>query len=222
MMLSEIGRGLRGTRRIVALGVSALAVVIDFWLVWLNRYPESIEGRWAIALAALLAHLWLARGDLPTVGLASPAGGWLRWARIAAYLGLIVAACLATAAVIWKIMGHTLPSSPIAPEDIGPAFFRMCVFSPMLEELVYRAVLCMGTAAALGTGWAIVVSGLSFAFLHVVYGSPSPENLLGGFLLAWAYLRSGSLFVPLALHAAGNLLIMLWQIGLWYSLVNPA
>ncbi len=221
MVPSDIGRGLHGGPRHAALVVSGLAVAVDLWLVWLNRFPESIDGRWAVALTAFVTQFYLARGDLPTVGLASPAGGWHRWARIAAYFGVAVAACLTTTAVLWKAMGYSLPLYAIAPAEIGHAFFRMCVFSPLLEETLYRAVLCLGVAAVLGAGSAVAISGLLFGILHVLYGVPSPENLLGGFLLAWAYLRSGSLFVPLALHAVGNLIILLGQIGAWYSLNNP-
>ena len=75
-MRTQIGRGLCGARLHVAAGVGLLAVAADLWLVWLNRYPVSLEGRWAVALAAFVTHLHLTRGDLAAVGLASPAGGW--------------------------------------------------------------------------------------------------------------------------------------------------
>jgi len=38
----------------------------------------------------------------------------------------------------------------------------------------------------------------------ILYGNPSPENLLGGFILCWAFLKSQTLVVPLLLHAGGN------------------
>jgi uncharacterized protein len=65
---------------------------------------------------------------------------------------------------------------------------------------------------------AIAASGAVFALLHVAYGNPSPENLLGGFFLAWAYLRSGSVWLPVLLHSAGNLLCLAAQLGTWYWL----
>ncbi len=208
---------MRGNGRYAALGVSSLAVALDLWLVWLNRYPESLDGRWAVALTAIVSQLCLARGDLQTLGLASPAGGWLRWAKIAAYLGVGAAACLTAGALLWKAMGNPLPTHTVAPAQIWSAFFRMCVFAPMLEEAIYRAVLCTGMAATLGAHWSIAISGFSFGLLHIVYGVPSPENLLGGFVLAWVYLRSSSIFVPLVFHAVGNLIVLLAQVGAWYS-----
>jgi len=72
-----IGRSLHGRRARVAAALGASAVVVDLGVVWLDRYPESIDGRWAVALTALVAHTWLSGGDLPRpwgCG-ARPAGG---------------------------------------------------------------------------------------------------------------------------------------------------
>jgi membrane protease YdiL (CAAX protease family) len=48
-----------------------------------------------------------------------------------------------------------------------------------------------------------------FALLHHRYGNLSPENALAGLLLGWAYLRSGSLALPILLHSVGNALVFL-------------
>jgi uncharacterized protein len=57
-----------------------------------------------------------------------------------------------------------------------------------------------------------------FGALHVVRGIPSPENLFGGMILAWAYLRSGSVLIPVLLHSLGNLCVLALQVGAWYWL----
>ena len=62
------------------------------------------------------------------------------------------------------------------------------------------------------------MSGTIFAGLHVLYGSPSPENLLGGFILSWAFLKSGTLIVPIALHSLGNLCAFVDQVAYFYYL----
>src|SRR5439155_10185900 len=98
------------------------------------------------------------------------------------------------------------------------SFLRMCVFAPVLEEAVYRLALCVPLAVWLGPWRAIVVSGLAFAGLHVAYGNPSPENLVGGLFLAWAYLKSESIVVPVVLHSLGNLCVLILQVGAWYWL----
>jgi len=71
--------------------------------------------------------------------------------------------------------------------------------------------------ALLGPRGTIVASGLLFGALHVLYGNPGPDNLLAGFLLAWTYLRSGSILVPFALHALGNLGVLASWVALWYT-----
>ena len=60
--------------------------------------------------------------------------------------------------------------------------------------------------------------GLAFGGLLAVYGQPSPENLVGGFVLAWAYLKSGTIYVPVLVHGLGNLCVLAGQVGAWYWL----
>jgi membrane protease YdiL (CAAX protease family) len=98
----------------------------------------------------------------------------------------------------------------------------MCVVAPVLEEVLYRLALCVPLAVWLGPWTAIVVSGLAFAGLHVAAGNPSPENLVGGLFLAWAYLKSESIFVPVLLHSLGNLCALAGQVGTWYWLGSAA
>lgn len=218
-MQTEIGRNLRASRERIAAGIGLVAVAIDLWGVWLNRYPESIDSRWAIALIVLSSHTWFVGGDLPSVGLCAPSGGWRPWIRLAALLGVIAIGCAGALAGLWVASGWRLPVYSVAPTEVVPAFLRMCVFAPLLEETIYRLALCVPLVPAVGPLGAIVISGTSFGFLHVVYGNPSPENLLGGFILAWAYLRSGSICVPVLLHAAGNLLVLIGQICVWHWMV---
>lgn len=215
-MRTDIGRNLHGSQTQRAAAIGLLAVALDLWLVWLNRYPESLDGRWAVALVALAALLGLANGDLPSFGLNAPTGGWRMWIRFTLVLGILACVCIAAAAGVWLAIGGELPLVTTAPSEIVPAFVRMCLLAPVLEEAIYRVVLCAPLAVAIGPWRTVAVSGITFGFLHVIYGNPSPENLLGGFFLAWAYLRSGSLYVPLLLHAVGNLLALCGQVGLRY------
>jgi membrane protease YdiL (CAAX protease family) len=55
-----------------------------------------------------------------------------------------------------------------------------------------------------------------FAGLHVVTGVASPDNLIAGYILAWAYLKSGSLFIPVTLHALGNLSVLIAEVAAWH------
>jgi uncharacterized protein len=79
-------------------------------------------------------------------------------------------------------------------------------------------VLCLPAVVLLRPGGAVAASGLLFGALHFAYGNPSPENLAGGFFLAWAYLKSGTILVPLLLHSLGNLCAVAGQVAGWYWL----
>jgi uncharacterized protein len=91
----------------------------------------------------------------------------------------------------------------------------MVVLAPLKEEAIYRLGVCVPLTPWLGPRAAIAVSGLVFAGLHFAYGNPSPENLVGGFFLAWAYLKSETILVPVLLHGLGNLCVLASQIGYW-------
>jgi membrane protease YdiL (CAAX protease family) len=87
-----------------------------------------------------------------------------------------------------------------------------------VEEGVYRLLLCAPLVAVLRPGGAVAASGVVFAALHFRYGNPSPDNFIGGYLFAWAYLKSGTIAVPLALHAAANLAATAINLAGWWLL----
>lgn len=106
----------------------------------------------------------------------------------------------------------------LAPEQRAWMFGWMCIRAPLLEELVFRSLLALAVQPTLGDRGTIIVGGLLFAVMHIIGGNPSPENQIGGFLLMWAFLRSGTILVPLAWHSAGNLCVYVGQIANWYVL----
>jgi membrane protease YdiL (CAAX protease family) len=200
-----------------ASAVGVLVVTADLALAWWGRYPEAIEGTGVLAVIAVVAQVRLTDGDLASVGLhLIPTQGWRWWVRISLWIGLAVAACIAVGLGLWALSGREVHVYATPPSDIGQSLLRMCVIAPVLEEVVYRLALCVPLAVCLGPWRAILVSGLAFAGLHVVRGNPSPENLVGGLFLAWAYLKSESIAVPVLLHSLGNLCALAAQVGTWY------
>jgi uncharacterized protein len=218
---TAIGRNLNASRGRWA-GAAAVGVVVvaaDVALVQWGPYPESVAARGVLAVVGLVAHLWLTDGDLASVGLRLiPAQGWRWWVKVSLGIGLAVAACVGVGLGLWVLAGQTVPIYATAPDHIGRAFLRMCVNAPVLEECIYRLALCVPLATRPGPRGAIAASGLAFAALHVAAGVPSPENLVGGLFLAWAYLRSETIVVPVLLHALGNLCALAGQVGMWYWL----
>jgi membrane protease YdiL (CAAX protease family) len=197
--------------------VAGAVVTMDFALAWSGEYLLWVEGRGTVAALALAAHVRLANGDLAGVGLRlRPVQGWGYWVRAAILIGLAVLACVAGGLGAWVLAGRELPVYSTAPAEAGSAFLRMCLFAPVQEETIYRLALCVPLAVRPGPCAAIAASGLLFGGMHWAAGTPSPENLVGGFLLAWAYLKSGSIAVPVLLHGLGNLFALGAQVGMWY------
>lgn len=75
--------------------------------------------------------------------------------------------------------------------------------APVLEECIFRGIALPLLARHLGTGPAVLVSSLVFAAIHFHLPSFAPLCVMAvGFSLA--YLYSGSLWVPITMHALFN------------------
>jgi len=81
------------------------------------------------------------------------------------------------------------------------------------EETLFRGFLFNGLKEAWDTTGALFVSAIIFASVHIlanvatgtVWTKLIPMVALVGVLLAWAYLRTGNLWLPVGLHFAWNL-----------------
>ena len=62
----------------------------------------------------------------------------------------------------------------------------------------------------------IVASGMIFGALHGLYANPAPDILIAGYFLGWAYLKSGTISVPVVLHSRGNLCVVVTHFGTLY------
>jgi uncharacterized protein len=104
----------------------------------------------------------------------------------------------------------------IRPSDLRIMFVQMCVLSPIFEEATYQFGLCTGLVTVLRPWGTIVVTGMIFGALHILYGNPGPDNLIAGYFLAWAYLKSGTIVVPVVLHSFGKLCALAMHFATWY------
>ena len=212
---SAIGQEFRNSPR-AAVTLAIVTVVLDFVLV---RYSFFGEIRACVAILAFAFAVQLSGGDLKSLGLrASPVQGWSPWILITLKLVCIFTVCIALGFGIWSALGHRLTIPVTAPAQAWSRFIQMCFVAPTLEETLYRIVACGLIAAIIGNKPTIAINGLLFGFLHVLYGNPSPENLIGGFFLAWTYLKSESICIPFLFHSAGNGLVLAGQIAGWYLL----
>lgn len=97
-----------------------------------------------------------------------------------------------------------------------PMIVSSVVFAPVLEEMVFR----VGIFQAFYThrGLAYLLSSLAFGLVHIISGLGSgdwsqllfliPYSLLGA-VFAYLYEKKQSIFVPIMVHAANNLLSMI-------------
>lgn len=193
--------------RMVALTVVVLDVVE-------SRYRLGI-GPTLLALTGLVAVLCLSNGNVTELGLRlAPIQGWRYWCRLAFWFGLSIAVVLAIFAVVWHACGWTIPIYRTQPSLQALVF--MCLMAPVSEEILFRGLLTLAVLPTCGRRGTIALSGIVFAAIHVLASRASPENLIAGFLLAWAFLKSGTILVPIAMHSGGNFLALAAQVAAWY------
>lgn len=187
----------------VALAVGLLLVAQELILVHRASAPVA---RLVPALLGTLVLLVLAGGHGPTLGLARPGRRDLaRWARISGYAAASMAVLGTGGALAMGVSGHD--PFPDASRPDARWFLVACLLAPLLEELVYRLAIVPSLMARFGRVPAILVSGGTFAAGHFVAGTAAPTNVCAGFVLAWCYVASGNLALPILLHAAGNLAV---------------
>ncbi len=211
-VVSAIGHAFR--KRPVAATLLAISIVsIDFAI--LHRFDEA--ARACVALVGFAIAVYLSEDDQKSLGLrASPVQGWLPWIGTSLRIGCVVAVCIIIGLSTWSITGHSLKLHVTEPSHIGSRLVHMCFVAPVLEESIYRISACGLIAAIVGQRTTIMINGVLFGALHVWYGNASPENLVGGFFLAWSFLKSETILVPFILHSGGNMLALAAQVSAWY------
>ncbi|MBM3496322.1 MAG: CPBP family intramembrane metalloprotease [Armatimonadetes bacterium] len=87
--------------------------------------------------------------------------------------------------------------------QFGGLFIGAAIAAPIGEEFFFRAFLHNCAKRRLGIRWGTLLSATAFA---VVHGGPLLVVAIIpiGIALAWAYDRTGSLWVPIIIHAVNN------------------
>ena len=103
----------------------------------------------------------------------------------------------------------------MADESYGLIFLATVFLVPIVEETLYRGVI-YGTFARRKPVLGFLFSVVLFSAIHVVgyIGQLSPLYLLVSFLqyipaaaaLTWSYAKSGTIFTPILIHTAVNLI----------------
>lgn len=161
----------------------------------------------------LLGVTWicmrLRRQPLAGVGL-SLGGAWLRQGLLGIAFG--AAQMLAVALLIWLAGGVRFELNPA--QGWAALAYGAWVFLgiAVLEELLFRGFVFQRLVDGIGAPAALLLMAVLFAAAHL--GSPGMEagtvvtatldNGLGALLLGLAYLRTGSLALPMGIHFGWN------------------
>lgn len=136
--------------------------------------------------------------------------------------GLLIGLCAMTL-IFWLMrLTGTLLLNGLALAGQPPLAWLRAVWLALLvnltaavsEEVLFRGVLFTGLKEAWDEKGALFISSVIFAAVHVAVSGASqtdwlifiPLLALPGLMLAWAYLRTGNLWLATGLHFAWNLL----------------
>lgn len=149
----------------------------------------------------------------PLVGSARPLGrnlaigsglGFLAIVASTLIVSLLVALTGSDAALEQVLTGGLMET----PLELALAVMAAVVLAPVAEELLFRGLLHRSLRRRSRIVPATAVSSVLFAVVHVDVAFSQPLALVGltlvGVILAIAYERTGSLLVPIMIHAVHN------------------
>jgi hypothetical protein len=238
--------GLIVTYFALQIAVSALAVLVIGAITLIGHPAQGLDAAIRSALQrpatqALLAMfslgvaapltLLLARRKWPSLwSLALPPGFGFTLPRHAMFFALAVLAGL-LAPLLGGFLTELLAHGRTVTQDIQqiggntplglrlPLTVVVVTVGPLVEELLFRGVLLSALLRRCHVGWAVTITSLLFALIHLPglqfqwYGLP--DLTLLALLLAWLRLHSGSIWPAVLAHSINNLLAVLpWFIAI--------
>lgn len=135
-------------------------------------------------------------------------GGWL---------ALVVSIATMAASFVAEPVNTILPEMPEllkqALEQLtkGPVWISLLsvsIFAPFFEEWLCRGIVLRGLLKKMKPGWAIAVSALFFAVLHMNPWQAIPAFILG-LLFGYVYYKTGSLKLTMLMHCVNNTLAVI-------------
>ena len=199
MLVSRIVRALAGG------GAPPLTVSLSLLATFVALYVVELG-----TVAIVFRRLGVRMRD--ALGLRAVAIPW-RWIPIALVSAFAVRVVATAYAGIMLGAGLRLPGWNTDPTRFFPRdllgtlvlVFVVVIAAPIAEEVVFRGVLLRTLVPRVGEGWAIALTSIVFAALHLNVFSFLPIAAVA-YVLALLYLRSNSLWVSIAGHSAFNAL----------------
>jgi hypothetical protein len=132
--------------------------------------------------------------------------------RIGGYWGVVAGM---TVVLMVFSLGASVVTSALFPDftssadidtggNVAALVLTIAVLPPFIEELIFRGLLLERWAAKWRIGTAVAVQAVLFGILHV---DPVGAAVFG-VVMALMYLRTKTLWVPIAMHAANNALVL--------------
>ena len=126
-----------------------------------------------------------------------------------------------SATVVYAVIVDLLGVEALVPEGVesdiffdGTAvlltFLALAFITPLSEEVFFRGFIFNGLLARMGPWGAMVASALVFSAFHLSIAVVIPI-FITGFLFAWLYWRTGSLWAAIGAHAGQNALALSMQ-----------
>ncbi len=174
-----------------------------------RQYRRTNHRQWGLTILALT--IWVRSGrSFDALGLGVPAGA-------AFFIGLVLATGLAQ---FWRIqiraalehdeararlveqLRAVAPILPTSPTELR-LFTALSLTAGMCEEILFRGYLIWYLERYVGVAGAVILSSILFGIGHIYQGRRQAFKIIFlGLLLALFYVGSGSLWIPIALHAA--------------------
>ena len=208
-MNTPIGKTIQKDRVRLYISLGIITITFYYDVTSFLLLSQSYLHRSFIAVSAFLVLFLVFKCDYRSLGIRlQPLQGYTYWIRAGFLIGIVILFLDVIAIFIMSIFNIKMPIYAVYPSMLWSELTRICFWSPLVEEIIYRIILCAPLVAFLKPSTTIFVGGCIFSALHIVYGNPGVDNIIAGFILTWAYLKSGSILVPFALHSLGNLFVL--------------
>jgi|GEM_PF-1958482 len=198
---------------IVVAAIVSYGSALFIWYATHRHYYDSAQLSILVAVreTAALAVLWFAASRYLH---ASPADFGFRYPRFREILlGVVIAVVFY--AIVSRLIVAILPNR--RPDLIYGAIvhgalpwrlallFFIGIYSPIVQEVVFRGLLLTSLVRPLGVPAAVAVSSAIFGVIHAGAGLASVVDTFAvGIVLSVLYLRFRSLTAPIAAHIATN------------------
>jgi membrane protease YdiL (CAAX protease family) len=186
-------------------------------------YGKIVAASWVCAIVAVLAvglaavstihkapgeGAWLDTGSRAGLFLAGLTAGLLIVILVPAVLALGSEKIRAKAGKAAKKLAFLLPSSP----EERQWWWVVCITAGICEEVVYRGFLMQYFHTLpfhLSLAWAMVASSVIFGIAHLYQGvAGGVQSAVVGFVFAAMFVTTGSLVVPIVVHAVMDLRVL--------------